>query len=580
MVRKLGCMRGIASSGLLGVSIVLFLITGAMLGRGIDLTDEGAYLNAIARPDLYPYSLSQFGLLLHSLLIVSNYNVVLLRALNYVALLGCTAILVARVVALTDLSETLTKFERVAIGAAFTISALLFYCIWLPTPNYNSLNLIGGLIVAVAAVGAPGVKQPSIPVASMVLAGIGLALCALSKPTTGAVLGLLLWLSPWNSLRQKLWFVLGAGAISALLCSALLLTWRGSPTAIMDNYRTGVLLADGLLAGRSAFDIYFWRPLPFPPEFRYIAIVSGIVVVMYVTSMRANAEARPRPMLQALALAGIFGACVWVQFRTDWWNRPANWTSIVSALVLAACCAIDRRPRIDKHLAKLVILFLLLPFAIGFGSNTGLLRASSQAATIWAVGSILVVAALAQGAFLKTAVMPLAVINVTATAVVLVWAEYFPQRQVAPLWEQNTWMSAHGREHALRVDAASAAYFAELTTAANGAGFTTGTPVIDLTGTGAVSAYVMGGDAIGSPYFSGGWPGSQWMVEETLRGISREQLSRAWILTSPRDGNAVSPAALRVHGLNFPDDYVEVTRATAAAFAVEHILWRPRHPVE
>jgi hypothetical protein len=560
--------------GLLGVSATLFLFTAAMLGRGIDLTDEGSYLNTIARPGLYPTNPSQFGVLLHPFLVFSNYDIVLLRALNYFAMVGFTAVLVARVLMATGLREALTKLERVAIGASFSISALLYYCLWVPTPSYNSVNLIGGLLVAIAVIGAREMQGRSIPVPSIILAGLGLALCALSKPTTGATLALLLVLSPWNSPRQMSWFILGAGAVSAALCAALLLLWLGPPHVIMEDYSAGAARVQSVLSGDSTFGGLFWWSVPFPREYLHIAIVSVLTIAMYALSMRTARGTRTRYLSEALALAGIFSACIWTQIRNDWWNHPVHWTPLVCALVLAICYALENRPRIDRHLARLSIVTLLIPLAVGFGSNTGLLRAAGQAAPIWAVGSILLVATVTRGPFLKAAVLRLAVVTVAATSVVIAMAEYYPWRQVAPLWSQTNWMSAHGRERALRVDAVSAEYFTRLTTAADAAGFTDGTPVIDLTGTSPTTIYVLGGDAIGLPYLG------RALIENALRGVPRDRLARAWILTSPKGADASSPTVLGLHGLNFPADYVEVTRAMPGPPIGEQILWRPKSTVE
>jgi hypothetical protein len=558
---------------LAGVSAVLFLFTWAMLDRGIDLTDEGYYLNSAATPELYPYNITQFGKLLHPLLLLVDHDVALMRVINFFSLLSCQLAVVLRSLEAVGERLTLSKVSRWVVVSAFVVSALLFYCIWLPTPNYNSLNVLGASLFASAAIGWQRGKGGTTDLADILIGGVGLAICALVKPSTGALLIPLVLLAGATSLKRTVLFTAGVGVASAAIVAAYLLIAIGSPEAIQQSYLGNLTLTGGMLGGGMNFDRYLWRSAPFPGESLHIGAVMLLSATLYLTLVGKPANATVRLCLQAAAFAGLVASCVWVQFFPDTWNRPVTWTTGLMATAFAACHAVRDRSAIDGTLLRLAAIMILIPFAVGFGSNTGMTRSAGQAAGIWTAGSILTVAALMRGEILRAAVWWVSVMAVVSTGVVLSWAQYFPQRQSAALWTQESRVAVRGGKHALRVDAASAAYFDRLAAAARRNGFTGRTPVIDLTGTSPVTIYMLGGNALGWAYLASGYPGSQNLLEKTLALSRKEDVKRAWLLVA---SDGLSPDALRSFGLAFPDDYELVGRAQPGVGGAEQTLWRPR----
>lgn len=559
---------------MLVICLVMLLTIPLLFDRGIDLTDEGAYLNSIGNPSLYPFSVSMYGALLHPFLAASGYSIVFLRLVNYVLLVLATLILVMRASHVIGLDSQLSKLSRAGLWAAFTSSALFFYCIWLPTPNYNSVNVFGALLLAYAVVGINS-SEIRLGVREIIVGGIGLSLCALAKPTAGAALAVVLIGSSLGAGRSYFRSVLGIGLVSVVLCGVFLLLTRGSPVDIVQSYQKGVVLTEGFFGDRSTIDIFFWRSFPFPPELLYMAIVAGIgTLLFFATEVRVRLG-RWTIFVEFGAFTTLFALGVWVQFDADWWNRPLNWTPFLFATTFALW-GVGRHYGGDKKYNRVIVTLLLIPFAVGFGSATGILRSATQAATIWSVASLFVLASVFDRAMLRSCAVRVAIASVGAVAIVIAWALIFPQRQAAPLWDQHTWMPAHGRERALRVDSGTAEYFRVLLSAAQAGGFKSGTAVIDLTGTSPTTIYVLGGDAIGDPYLSGGWPGSEMVVDKSLGSVPRGRLEHAWVLTSSGTSDAVNPRVLLRHGLNFPRGYEAVGQATPPTAGGEQTLWKPK----
>ena len=565
--------KRILHAGLLVVCAVLLLAVPFLFDRGIDLTDEGSYLNSIATPGLYLNSLSPYGFFYHPLLIASDYNIVLLRVINYVALVVLTLILVIRATYTVGIERLPNWLARIGLWFGFTTSALFFYCIWLPTPSYNSLNVCGALLLAYALVGV--VASDRLSVRDIVIAGVALSLCALTKPTTGAALAVLLLASTFGARLSYVLSIFAVGLFSAILCCAFFLSVFGSAGAVIHFYHEGVSISDRLIGGRSAIDYFLWRSFPFPFERLYAFLVCGIaVIIFFATELRSRFGAGA-VLLWLAAFSVLVALCIWTQFFVDWWNRPLNWTPVLFAIVIALC-GVARSKTIHTQHLRVALLLLAIPFAIGLGSGTGMLRSTAQAAAIWSVASLFILATAFDRENLWLYSRQVAISSVIAVTVVLAWAIYLPQRQVAPLWAQHTWTSAHGRGRALRVDSGTAAYFRDLGSAAQANGFTDETDVIDLTGEAPATIYVLGGNAIGSAYFSGGWVFSEWMVENALRPLPHARLERAWVLTRVKDSNTIDPGVLRRLGLDFPYGYRPVGQAVSPTEAGEQTLWKPK----
>ena len=159
---------------------------------------------------------------------------------------------------------------------------------------------------------------------------------------------------------------------------------------------------------------------------------------------------------------------------------------------------------------------------------------------------------------------------------VLVLVIQRPYRTNGPLWRQTEWISSATEDRAVMVEPATADYFRTLQSEAKSAGFQVGNPIIDLSGMGPTTIHMLGGLPVGLPWINGGYPGSRELAVRVLSSVSRADLRRAWVLTSPRGHDHLPTDILNDIGMAFPDDYEEVARAPTGFLSEEHILWRPR----
>jgi hypothetical protein len=487
------------------------------LWRGIDLTDEGYYLNSISVPLLYKATYSQFGFVLYPIYVLVGGDIILLRLAGLLPLTLAAAFFVSTFLRLPLIRPPLPKTARLVLTVGGSCAVLLEYFPWTPTPNYNLLNLFGALIIFTGWLlifetsedaASPWWSRPR----AIVVFALGFAIVALVKPTTAAVLavgvtGLTL---PFG--RQALKDVIFAGSLAFLMVVLILLAIDGDLSAVILRYRNALFYNELSEAGHD---------------------LSG--------SFTLGAE----------TLLGIFGA--YLLGRQLKHSRGAD----------------------QRYIAVLVAL-IFAPIAIAYGTNTGILKSVPRAGVFWVVAIALVII-IAAPAKIR---LPLLYFTVAMSAcgvlMVLVHAIQKPYRINGPLWQQTEWISSATRERVVKVDPATADYFRTLLTGARSAGLQVGTPIIDLSGMGPTTIYMLGGEPVGFAWINGGYPGSRNVAFHALSTVPSAELRRSWILSAPGGHGHLPTDILNDLGLEFPDNYEEVARAPTSFMNEGHILWRPR----
>ena len=107
------------------LTIIILLWILKFSFRGIDITDEGYYLNWISNPFLYKHSLSQFGYIYHPLYLMVDGNIAYLRILNILLVFLFSWILIFLVLKSILTIENQNKFFLNIISSGLAISGLL-----------------------------------------------------------------------------------------------------------------------------------------------------------------------------------------------------------------------------------------------------------------------------------------------------------------------------------------------------------------------------------------------------------------------------------------------------------------------
>jgi hypothetical protein len=523
---------GIDSRSTRGVTVILVLcITVASAGawivviwgswHGIDLTDEGYYLNSISHPFSYKSSYSQFGFLLHPIYILVDGNLILLRLAGVLLLTSAATAFVSTFLKLPVIDPTLPQRPRLVITIGTSCAVLLYYSEWIPTPSYNLLNLFGVLIAfigwfRVLARAGDTASKSWHPFVAIVTLALGIALVALVKPTTAAAVGVGITVLTLPFGRRALTDVLIAGASSFLFFSLVMLAIDGSPSVVVSRYR-GALL-DNQIA-QSGHD-----------------------------------------------LTGLFNS----------FDRKLGAKLLVGLFVAYLFGRSTQNGRMHRRYIAVLAALILTPLAIAFGTNTGISLVAARAGIFWIAATGLVAVAIIP----LNARIPLLYLGVSIAAFgvfsILLHAVNRPYRVNGPLQQQTEWISSAFHERAVKVDPATADYFRTLLSGAESAGLQIRTPILDMTGFGPTTIYMLGGEAIGLAWISTGYPGSRDLALRALSSVPAGTLQRSWILTAPLGHDSLPIAILADVGLDFPNGYVEVTSAITSITNETHILWRPR----
>jgi hypothetical protein len=488
------------------------------LWRGIDLTDEGYYLNSISLPFLYKATYSQFGFILHPIYVLVGGNLIPLRSAGLLALTLAAVYFVSTFSRLL-LRGPLPKTARLIVVIGGSCAALLGYFPWTPTPNYNLLNLFGVLIIFAGWLRMFATPEGAAPQSwyrayAIIVFALGFMIVALVKPTTAALLAIGLTGLTLPLGRRVLVDVIFAGALSFLLVVLFLVLIDGDLSTVILRYRTSLV---------------------------YIGLAQGGHDVG--GSLTQGAE----------ILVGVFGAHLFGRWLTHGRVADPRYIVVPTALIFA-------------------------PIAIAFGTNTGILRSAPRAGIFWIIAMAFVIIAAAPPKIRVRLLYFSMAASVCGVLIVLVHMVQKPYRINGPLWEQTEWISSPTHQRVVKVDPATADYFRALQTGARSAGFQVGMPIVDLSAMGPTAIYMLGGEPVGYPWINGGYPGSRTVTLGVLSTVPSAEMRRSWILTSP-EGHAHLPTdILNDLGLVFPDHYEEVARARSSFMDEEQILWRPRGP--
>jgi hypothetical protein len=487
------------------------------LWRGIDLTDEGYYLNSISLPFLYKATYTQFGFVLHPIYVLVGGDLILLRLAGLLSLTLAAAFFLSTFLRLPLIRAPLPKTARLVLTVGGSCAVLLEYSPWIPTPNYNLLNLFGVLIIftgwlRIFATSEDAASHWCCRPSAIVVFALGFVIVALVKPTTAAVLaigvtGLTL---PFG--RRVLMDVIFAGSLSFLLVVLILVAIDGDISTVILRYRNSLVYNELAQAGHDLSSSF---------------------------------------TLGAETLLGIFGAYLLGRRLKHGRGADRRYIAVLAALIFA-------------------------PIAIAFGTNTGILSSAPRAAVFWVIAIALVIIIAAPPNIRLPSLFFTMAVSACGVLIVLVHAIQKPYRMNGPLWQQTEWISSATQEHVVKVDPATADYFHRLLTGASSAGFRVGTPIIDLSGMGPTTIYMLGGEPVGLAWINNGYPGSRNLTLHALSTVRSAELRRSWILTAP-EGHAHLPTdILNDMGLEFPDNYEEVARAQTSFMNEEQILWRPR----
>jgi hypothetical protein len=183
-------------------------------------------------------------------------------------------------------------------------------------------------------------------------------------------------------------------------------------------------------------------------------------------------------------------------------------------------------------------------------------------------------------------VLPLfAACTVAVTTFLVFKSAATPYRQDTALASQSELVELGGaRPSRLSLSAHAASYVRTLRTGALAAGFSAGTPVLDLTGNFPGTVFAIGGSPPGVGWLIGLYPGSSRYIEAAFDLMSCTTLAEAWLLIPKGGPDPVYSGILQKRDLAIAKNYDVAAHASVRDFRagndgpwVKHQLLKPRN---
>ncbi len=568
---------------LLVIAFFFFLKVVFVCKFGLDLTDEGFYLNLISNPYNYARSFTLFGFFYHPLYSVLQGDIVLLRQCSIV-------VTFALATTLWFLALDALSWGRVIISFLGAFSSLLILSPWISTPSYNTLAFQAVLIAAIALLKMDK-KREDHSMGYPILMGVAGWIAFMAKPTTAACLWILFlgYCFVCRKTLRKVSFWI-ATASSGMLLVALAFVIDGSVVEFIRRSKTAVFQLQSLSSTHSYLAIFRLDPCPFS-----VWSLVTLCVLFVCTALSVFLISRPKKVLQGTRLlivwfAGFTIALVMLLFFPTYFdfhffNRLQILAISASGMVAGLWTFIKihhKLPKLENIAASVFVFFL--PYAFVFGSNNNYWHQSSQAATLWILATVVLFGSIRLPIRTPAPLLPILFIAELVTVSIVSECIRSPYRQLTSLGVGSEKIRIASSGKTLEISGLFAQYIKQLQRISQDAGFQVGDPMVDLTGRSPSALFALGVKGMGSAWMSGGYPGSSFYAAETLKEVSCNALARAWLLTDPKWHHHLPMSVLSDAGLSPTRDFVAVGSANRPPFpddpGAEQVLLRPNGQVK
>ncbi|WFU14572.1 hypothetical protein [Bradyrhizobium sp. CB3481] len=555
---------------LLALSAVTTAILFAWLlyysGYGLDFSDEGLYLNSIANPFAYAINIpvSLFGFVYHWPYQWVRGDIAALRAANITLTMALGWILAFLVIRRL---WTAARPHAVVLSAGVANLTLVAFHLWLPTPNYNTLNFqsLSMVMIGLLLADQPGLIRK---VLGCTVIGVGGWCCFMAKPSTAAAIALVVMLHVVFLRRRSLLPMLGAALIALIL---LLVS-----AYLIDGGITGFLTR---MVKSAQLEILFGARHEISHMFRIDWLITSrsqlAIAVLLATALLLNILiGSTHKLLSSMVLAVMLIVTIAIALLgIDPIKLEPSPLFLVPAFTWLGAMFYRRglvlRTQIRTSIA-LATTFLILPHLFALGSFLNYWRVAWDAALFWMLAVVAFLSPLAEQGRSFSTLVAVTVLAQLLTASVINAGIVKPFRQVKDLraYTAVTPMPGGGKL------VLSELFHDYLTTArvqARAAGLEAGTPVIDLSGRSPGLLYVLEARALGLPWLAGGYPGSNALAVETLRLENCTDLAKAWVLIEPEGPRRLNePGVMASFGSGQADYVAAATFVTRASPSLEY----------
>lgn len=544
-----------------GLLLIILLLTRLALHMsvGIDLTDEGYYLNWISNPWLYQYYVSQFGYIYYPIYQLLGSDFVLLRVFN--ALFTYALGLMLSYLIIQRLSTHQSRGFYLVASAGIALSSLLILMItghWLPSPSYNSL-CFQGLLITMTGVVLSDANNKHRELLSAFLIGLGGWLVFMAKPSSALLLSLVVPLYFAFEFKKHMRLLLGAAVVALSLVLLTGLYVDGSIVQFINRYQIGLHLLD-IMGSKHGIN-NFLRLDPFTvsiaDQYKFLLLTSLVAGVFFAIE-KGSTQVK---IILTTSLSVAVGIMLWLAFSTDGLriNTPRHHPLILLAVLFAAILfwlfvKIANKPPASN--LKLILLFLVLPYIYAAGSGNNYWETAAGGMLFWMIASLLI---LLRSSTNHALTMVLAAVVASISVKVMLDAQNSPYRQTESIAHQShSYINPHTKK-VLLLPEDTAIYLQDLQHLLDKADFKQNTPVIDFTGHHPGTLYFMQANAIGQAWTIGGYDGSSDMAALALNQATCHEIANAWLIIEKEGRRRVDYRVLEKHGIQADkSNYVKV----------------------
>lgn len=591
----------------LSIGLYTLFLLSFNVSRGLDITDESFYILWAQ----YPYDIfatvHSFGFYTGILYRLCGENLAFFR-LAGIFILVLVSFFFSKELYQYVLNFTKTKFSKknlLLFTLPITISSLAYYMLWLITPSYNWLNLIGILLLSTGLIRYVNlhniVSMTSCRCSANILISFGSALVFYSKPSSAIMLFIIIlfWLLVHSGyIRWKSFIFINLLFVIIILNIHVLVFERGY-IEYYNKIIDGMMVLKLLGAGHTIQDaVEKFQIMVVEDTFKKFYIFKNNYLMGYyfiglsflILSLNNTYISKSKIIVR------IFLAIFLINYAYFLYDRVLSvgvgnfylWRCVFELVIMMLIIDILTK-RFDEHNYKqslnvikiIFIVFFLNALSVSYSFGTGnRLVYSMSGSVIFSIASLTFIAYLIDGRYRqKIFLIVTAFISLLYILFIVNHAYKNPYRLIHKISEQNVKVSLsvnNNKKNIIYVDTKTANYFNELRKAALLNGWNAGSILIDLTGASPGANVILNAKFIGSPWLLGGYPGSELFAYAMLSGGSAKKLKHAWVLTAPQGRRKISLNTLNKLGLDFPNGYEKVGSFTTGYRNEVQELWKVR----
>ena len=571
---------------MLFVSLWLVITLLYRCNFGIDLTDEGFYLNWISNPWIYKISHTQFGFIYYALNQLVGESMVRLRQADLLIMLGLAWILCTKLLSFVlKQNEPKPRPPFYLYALSFVLATCIFTFFggwwWIPTPSYNSLTLESLLIIAIALLNIHLNKNSTF---NAMLLGLGVWLTFMAKPTSAILISVL-----------ATGYILSITSTSLKKISLLFLSWMTYLGLIfLSAWIIDGSLHDFVLRLKYGAEnmslLYQGHLFDFLPQFGFLPDkLTGLIFIILLTLLFAAVRLS---LLKTswLHISFVYTLLVFsLLILTNNYMVPFIPSPMLNVLILTIPLGIGltylTMPRQTwftsdtRNALTLSFFFVFLPYIFALGTRGDVWTTSLRMGLFWILAAIPLVQLIKQPAFVHWRMLIILIASSQALTIALLQVSMeHPYRQLQSLRSQTKTIdiiNTKGKiSSQLTVGDDDARYINALKLVALNHGYAYGDAMIDLTGAFPTSLYLLGAKAIGTPWYIAGFGGSTDFTMSILSQTSCHELATAWVLTSLNGVEKYSPKVLEPHGMN-PQAFQKLNEIIDTRYNLKHQLLKP-----